>query len=37
MIFRTDPLTAGGGAAATPTAGAATLNPFWSTVTLEGL
>ncbi|MDF3052361.1 MAG: hypothetical protein K0S19_466, partial [Geminicoccaceae bacterium] len=37
MVFRSDPLTAGAGGAATPTAGASTLNPFRSAVTLEGL
>jgi zinc metalloprotease ZmpB len=36
-VFKTDPLTAGAGAAVTPTAGAAVLNPFRSTVTLSGL
>ena len=36
-IFRSDPLTAGAGAGVTPIAGAAVLNPFRSTVTLEGL
>ncbi|OKI25090.1 hypothetical protein [Streptomyces sp. CB03911] len=38
MVFRTDPLTAGGAAPApAPTDPAATLNPFRSTVLLEGL
>jgi zinc metalloprotease ZmpB len=37
MIFRSDPSTAVGGAAPTPTAGAAILNPFRSTVPLDGL
>jgi hypothetical protein len=37
MIFRTDPATAGGDGAATPTAGAATLNPLRSATILEGL
>ncbi|HKO42982.1 MAG TPA: hypothetical protein VJU84_06825 [Pyrinomonadaceae bacterium] len=36
-VFRTDPLTAGASAAATPVAPAAVLNPLRSTVTLEGL
>jgi zinc metalloprotease ZmpB len=37
MIFRTDPATAGGDGATTPTAGAATLNPLRSATILEGL
>jgi hypothetical protein len=37
QIFRTDPLTAGAGPAVIPTAAAPVLNPFRSTVTLEGL
>ncbi len=37
MIFRTDPVTAGAGAVVTPTASAATLNPFRSSVVLDGL
>lgn len=37
QIFRTDPLTAGAGPAITPIAGAPALNPFRSTVTLQGL
>lgn len=36
MVFRTDPLTAGGGSVL-PTAPAAVLNPFRSSVPLEGL
>jgi hypothetical protein len=37
LIFKTDPFTAGGGAAAIPTASAAVLNPFRSSVILAGL
>lgn len=37
QIFRTDPLTAGAGPTAMPTAGAPVLNPFRSIVTLEDL
>ena len=37
MIFRTDPVTAGAGAAVTPTAGAVVLNPFRAAVNLDGL
>lgn len=36
-VFRTDPLTVGGAGAPSPTAGLVLLNPFRSTVTLEGL
>ncbi|MEU9117364.1 hypothetical protein AB0D04_37895 [Streptomyces sp. NPDC048483] len=37
MVFRSDPLTAGGPSTASPTASAAALNPFRSSVVLEGL
>ena len=36
MIFRTDPVTAGAGTVVTPTASAAMLNPFRSSVVLDG-
>lgn len=37
MVYRTDPLTAGAGAGVVPTASAAVLNPFRTTVSLQGL